>query len=125
MVRVAEGELLTSMGLRSLVRGAPGYQPRYLGDLVARDGAYHQGTVWPWLIGPLVRARLRAGAGAAESAALLDGLADHLVAAGLGSISEIADAEPPHWPRGCPWQAWSVAEMLCAWRECTRASSVP
>jgi glycogen debranching enzyme len=82
-----------------------------------RDGAYHQGTVWPWLIGPFVEAWVRvhdSTAAAKETARkrFLTPLLQHLEDAGLGHISEIADAEPPHTPRGCPFQAWSVGEAL-------------
>lgn len=82
-----------------------------------RDGAYHQGTVWPWLIGPFVEAwvRTRGNTGAAKSEArarFLTPLLDHLHHTGLGHVSEIADAEAPHTPRGCPFQAWSLAELI-------------
>jgi predicted glycogen debranching enzyme len=111
-----ERELLTPVGLRSLARGAPAYRPRYDGDLRARDAAYHQGTVWSWLIGPFVDARLKVRpddlAGARRC---LDGLVAHLDEACVGSISEIFDAEEPFTPRGCVAQAWGVAELLRAW----------
>ena len=116
VVSRAQRDLVTSLGLRSLAPGSPGYVAAYLGDLRARDGAYHQGTVWPWLIGPFAVAHLRAFNDAAVVRSFLEPLADHLRDAGLGSVSEIADASPPHTPRGCPWQAWSVAELLRAWR---------
>ncbi len=115
VVSRAQRDLVTSMGLRSLAPGSPGYVAAYLGDLRTRDGAYHQGTVWPWLIGPFAVAHLRAFNDAAVVRSFLEPLADHLRDAGLGSVSEIADALPPHTPRGCPWQAWSVAELLRAW----------
>lgn len=109
-------ELLTPVGLRSLSRSHPDYKSRYFGDLRSRDAAYHQGTVWAWLIGPYVDAWLRVHpedrAGARK---LLDGLLDHLDHACVGSISEIFDAEEPYTPRGCIAQAWSVAEMLRCW----------
>jgi predicted glycogen debranching enzyme len=107
--------LVTPVGLRSLAPGHPDYKPRYDGDLRARDAAYHQGTVWPWLIGPLIDVWLRVHGDAAGARRLLDGLLDHLSEACLGSISEIFDAEPPFTPRGCVAQAWSVAEVLRAW----------
>jgi predicted glycogen debranching enzyme len=116
VVSRAQRDLLTSLGLRSLAPGSPGYVAAYLGDLRSRDGAYHQGTVWPWLIGPFAIAHLRAFNDAAVVRSFLEPLADHLRDAGVGSVSEIADASPPHTPRGCPWQAWSVAELLRAWR---------
>jgi glycogen debranching enzyme len=83
----------------------------------SRDGAYHQGTVWPWLLGPFVEAWVRVRGGGAEARAqardrFLQPLLAHLSSAGVGHVSEIADAEPPHAPRGCPFQAWSVAEAL-------------
>lgn len=106
-------KLLTPVGLRSLSADHPDYKPRYDGDLRARDAAYHQGTVWAWLIGPFVDAHRRVyptnGLG---SSSLLDGLAQHLGEAGIGTISEIFDAEGPYLPRGCTAQAWSVAEAL-------------
>lgn len=108
--------LLTPVGLRSLAPGHPDYKATYDGDLRARDAAYHQGTVWAWLIGPFVDAWLRVQpqdrAGARR---FLDGFSDHLNEACLGSISEIFDAEPPFTPRGCVAQAWSVAEVLRVW----------
>lgn len=119
VVSRAQRDLVTSLGLRTLAPGSPGYAPAYLGDLRSRDGAYHRGTVWPWLIGPFAIAHLRAFNDAAVVRSFLEPLADHLRDAGLGSVSEIADASPPHTPRGCPWQAWSVAELLRAWRAVT------
>jgi predicted glycogen debranching enzyme len=116
VVSRAQRDLLTSLGLRSLAPESPGYVAAYLGDLRTRDGAYHQGTVWPWLIGPFAVAHLRAFNDAAVVRSFLEPLADHLRDAGIGSVSEIADASPPHTPRGCPWQAWSVAELLRVWR---------
>ena len=108
-------DLRTSLGVRSLSPDDPEYRSLYAGDARERDGAYHQGTAWPWLTGPLVAAHLRVHGDVAAARALLSPLQHHLVDAGLGSISEIADGEPPHVPRGCPWQAWSVAEALRAW----------
>jgi predicted glycogen debranching enzyme len=108
--------LLTPVGLRSLAPGHPDYKPRYFGDLRARDAAYHQGTVWGWLIGPYLDAWHKLhpedAAGARE---LLQGLVEHLGIAGVGSISEVFDAEPPYTPRACIAQAWSVAEVLRCW----------
>lgn len=111
--------LLTPVGLRSLAPQEPDYQPRYWGDLRARDAAYHQGTVWGWLIGPYVDAWLKlhpADKTAAES--LFAGFWAHLDEGCIGSISEIFDAERPFAPRGCIAQAWSVAEVLRSWRRC-------
>jgi predicted glycogen debranching enzyme len=108
--------LLTSVGLRSLAPDHPDYKPRYFGDLRARDAAYHQGTVWPWLIGPFIDAWLRVHpADCARARGFLEGLVPHLGEACLGTVSEIFDAEPPFTPRGCVAQAWSVAEVLRCW----------
>jgi predicted glycogen debranching enzyme len=113
---VVKAQLLTPVGLRSLAPGHPDYKPTYHGDLRTRDAAYHQGTVWAWLIGPMVDAWLRVHPDDRCGArAMLEGLVPHLDEACLGSISEIFDAEPPHTPRGCVAQAWSVAGMLRGW----------
>src|SRR5690606_2411974 len=101
-------ELLTPVGLRSLAPGSPGYAPRYWGDLRARDAAYHQGTVWAWLIGPYIDAFRRVyPERASETRSLLEGLIRHLDDFGVGSIAEIFDAEEPYTGRGCIAQAWS------------------
>ncbi len=113
---VVRSQLLTPMGLRSLAPGHPDYKANYYGDLRSRDAAYHQGTVWAWLIGPYVDAWLKLNPGkGAEARGLLAGLMAHLDAACIGSISEVFDAEPPYLPRGCIAQAWSVAEVLRSW----------
>ncbi len=117
VVDAVEQRLLTPLGLRSLAPGERDYRSRYEGGVWQRDGAYHQGTVWPWLIGPFVEAwvRVRGGTAGAKREArerILEPLQQHLNEAGLGHISEIADADAPHTPRGCPWQAWSVGEAL-------------
>jgi predicted glycogen debranching enzyme len=107
--------LLTPVGLRSLAPDHPDYKPRYFGDLRTRDAAYHQGTVWTWLIGPFVDAWLAVHPGDAQGARrLLEPLTDHMNDACIGSVSEIFDAEEPFAPRGCIAQAWSVAEVLRA-----------
>lgn len=112
---VVERELLTPVGLRSLSRSHPDYARSYDGDLRARDAAYHQGTVWSWLIGPFVDAWLRVHPERrSEAARFLEGFGPHLDEACLGSVSEIFDAEPPFRPRGCVAQAWGVAELLRA-----------
>ncbi|HWA97037.1 MAG TPA: amylo-alpha-1,6-glucosidase, partial [Pirellulales bacterium] len=108
--------LLTPVGLRSLAPGDPEYKPTYDGDLRSRDAAYHQGTVWAWLIGPFVDAWLRVNPGRmSEARAFLIGFVAHLNEACVGQISEIFDAEAPYYPRGCVAQAWSVAEVLRCW----------
>lgn len=117
LVDAVEARLWTPLGLRSLAPGAPGYRGRYEGGPVERDGAYHQGTVWPWLAGPFVEAwvRVRGGGAAAKAEARTRFLAPLLAAqetAGLGHLPEIADGDPPHAPRGCPFQAWSLGEAL-------------
>jgi predicted glycogen debranching enzyme len=116
VVEVARERLLTPVGLRSLAPGHRDYKADYYGDLRARDAAYHQGTVWAWLIGPFVDAWLRVHDGdRAGARTLLEGLVAHLGEACIGSISEIFDAETPFTPRGCVAQAWSVAEVLRCW----------
>jgi predicted glycogen debranching enzyme len=117
VVDAVEQRLWTPLGLRSLAPGEKGYTGRYEGDVLHRDGAYHQGTAWPWLLGPFIEAwvRVRGGTPAAKTEArtrFLDPLRRHLAVAGIGHISEIADGDPPHTPRGCPFQAWSVGELL-------------
>ncbi len=106
--------LLTSFGLRSLAPSDPEYQGTYAGDSSHRDGAYHQGTVWAWLIGPYVQAHLKILRDPDAAMRILEPLGDHLAAAGLGSISEIFDGDAPFAARGCIAQAWSVAEVLRA-----------
>lgn len=118
VVERVERELLTPVGLHTLSPADTRYRARYEGDQFNRDCAYHQGTVWPWLLGPFVAAYVKVNGGSAESRArahdLLRGIGRHLTEAGLGQISEIFDGDPPHHPRGCFAQAWSVAEVLRA-----------
>jgi len=113
VMQIVRDRLLTPVGLRSLAPGHPDYKAKYYGDLRSRDAAYHQGTVWGWLIGPFVDAWLKLypddGAGARR---LLEGFDQHLSVACVGTISEIFDADAPFVPRGCVAQAWSVAEVL-------------
>src|SRR3989442_8867778 len=109
--------LLTSFGLRSLAAGHPDYRGHYGGDQRERDGAYHQGTVWAWLLGPFALAHFNAYGDAATARSFLTPLADHLGDHGVGSIAEIFDGHPPFAPGGCIAQAWSVAETLRAWHE--------
>ena len=116
VVETVRAQLLTPVGLRSLAPGHPDYKPNCEGDLRARDAAYHQGTVWSWLIGPFIDAWLRVHPGERAAARkFLAGFDRHLTEACVGSISEIFDAEPPFFPRGCIAQAWSVAEVLRCW----------
>jgi predicted glycogen debranching enzyme len=116
VMKVVRERLLTPFGLRSLAPGDPDYKARYYGDLRARDAAYHQGTVWAWLIGPYIDAELKLpGADRAKLRAALTGFNQHLDEACVGQISEVFDAEPPFLPRGCVAQAWSVAEVLRCW----------
>jgi len=113
VLNVVRERLLTPVGLRSLAPGHPDYKEKYYGDLRSRDAAYHQGTVWGWLIGPFLDAWLKVHPEDCDGAhRLLEGFATHLSQACVGSISEIFDAEAPYTPRGCIAQAWSVAEVL-------------
>jgi predicted glycogen debranching enzyme len=116
VLNVVSSRLLTPFGLRSLAPGDPDYKARYDGNLLARDAAYHQGTVWAWLIGPFIDAWLRVHPGDTVRARdFLSGFGPHLTEACVGSISEVFDAEAPYYPRGCVAQAWSVAEVLRSW----------
>lgn len=115
VTRIVATRLATSYGLRTLDPAHPDYQARYAGGVQARDTAYHQGPVWAWLLGHYALAVHRVTGDAAYAQSLLDPLADHLCDAGLGTVSELFDAEPPHTPRGAPAQAWSVACTLMAW----------
>jgi predicted glycogen debranching enzyme len=110
---VVRDKLLTPVGLRSLAPGHPDYKSKYYGDLRARDAAYHQGTVWAWLIGPYIDAWMKLHPQESIAAhELLLGFDEHISEACVGSISEVFDAEAPYHPRGCCAQAWSVAEVL-------------
>jgi predicted glycogen debranching enzyme len=118
VVETVQQHLLTPYGLRSLASSDPQYRGRYVGGPESRDGAYHQGTVWPWLMGPFITAYIKINGGS-EPARLqaenwLSGIRDHLADAGLGHISEIFEGDAPHRPCGCVAQAWSVAELLRA-----------
>ena len=118
MLEVVERELLTPCGLRTLSPRDSRYRARYEGGVWERDSSYHQGTVWPWLLGPFISAYVKAHGRSEESRmqarAWLDRMSEHTQVAGLGQISEVLDAEAPHEPRGCIAQAWSVAELLRA-----------
>jgi predicted glycogen debranching enzyme len=107
--------LLTSHGLRSLASNHPQYQGKYGGNQYQRDGAYHQGTVWGWLLGSFVTAHLRVYKNPKQARQFLQPMANHLIAHGIGSLSEIFDGDAPMTPRGCIAQAWTVAEVLRAW----------
>lgn len=115
VVDICGQALLTSHGLRSLAPEDPQYQGHYGGDQQARDGAYHQGTVWGWLIGPFVLAHLRVYNNPAQARVFLEPMENHLYAHGIGNLSEIFDGDPPITPNGCIAQAWTVAEVLRAW----------
>jgi len=118
MVSVVRNELMTPLGLRTLAPTENGYRGRFEGDMKSRDSAYHQGTVWPWLIGPFISAYLYAFGNNPFSLAycngLLDSLQDQLTACCVGSFGEVYDGEPPQRPGGCPAQLWSVAQFILA-----------
>lgn len=115
VIRVCARELLGTYGLRSLTPRDAAYRPRYGGGVWERDSAYHQGTVWSWLLGHFALAEYRVHGDALAAQARLEPLRDHLLDAGLGTVSEIFDGDPPHRPGGAPAQAWSVACALEAW----------
>lgn len=111
--------LVTSRGLRSLAPGSPNYRPVYSGDRTSRDGAYHQGTVWSWLLGPYIDSliSLYGDSGRSEARELIESFKPHLSEAGIGTVSEIFDAAEPFYPKGCIAQAWGVAEILRVYLE--------
>jgi predicted glycogen debranching enzyme len=121
VVKSVEGELLTPFGLRTLSPKDPGYKGRYEGDQNQRDLSYHQGSVWPWLLGQFVKAYVRTAGGTAVAreagGRFLEPMRMHLSEAGLGFISELFDGDPPYQPKGCIAQAWSVAEIIRAYYE--------
>jgi predicted glycogen debranching enzyme len=117
VIETVESKLLTPLGLRTLSPDNPAYIGRYTGGVWQRDTAYHQGTVWPWLMGPFVEAwvKQRGTTPEAKRAArtrFLAPLLEHLQQFGIGHVSEIFDGDAPHIPRGCPFQAWSLAELV-------------
>jgi predicted glycogen debranching enzyme len=116
VVRVCARQLLTAFGLRSLAPGDPAYHPYYGGTVAQRDGGYHQGPAWGWLLGPFSLATYRVSRDVAAARAILEPMSDALQDQAVGTIGEIFDGEPPHHPRGAPVQAWSVACTLDAWR---------
>ena len=113
---VCARELLTSFGLRSLAPNEPGYRGHYAGNPEERDGAYHQGTVWGWLLGPFALAHLRVYQDAVAAMSFLEPMLRHFQAAGLGTAGEIFDGDAPFTSNGCIAQAWTVGETLRAWR---------
>lgn len=119
VLQLVEEKLYTAVGLRSLSPDHPAYRSHYGGDALQRDSAYHQGTVWSWLLGPLADAivAVEGKSGILRAKKMLEAITPHLSEAGIGTISEIFDAESPHAPRGCVAQAWSVGEILRAWIE--------
>jgi glycogen debranching enzyme len=121
VVEKVQAHLLTPFGLRSLAPSDPQYRGRYTGGPTERDGAYHQGTVWPWLMGPFITAYIKVNQGSdaarRQAAEWLEPLKGHLADGGLGHISEIFDGDAPQRPCGCIAQAWSVAEILRAYVE--------
>ena len=119
IVDVCAAELLTPVGLRSLAPSDPRYAGRYMGDPRQRDGSYHQGTVWSWLLGPFALAHHYVYRDPGHALALLEGLASHLDEGCIGSVSEIMDGNAPHAPRGCFAQAWGVSEALRAFHSLT------
>ncbi|MEW5754742.1 MAG: amylo-alpha-1,6-glucosidase [Pseudomonadota bacterium] len=114
-------QLLTSYGLRSLAPDHPDFRPHYQGGVGERDGGYHQGPVWGWLLGHFALAEYRVSGDAHAAQRRLEPIRNHLLDAGLGTVSEIFDGAPPHTPRGAPAQAWSVAAVLEAWWRLERA----
>jgi predicted glycogen debranching enzyme len=130
VVDLVERKLLMPLGLRSLSPDDPAYHAHYQGVVADRESAYHQGTAWPWLAGPFVEAWLKVHGNTPENRRaacdrFIEPLVAHLHNAGLGHISEIADGDPPHTPRGCPFQAWSLGELLRLTNAVLREQSVP
>ncbi|HXM93488.1 MAG TPA: amylo-alpha-1,6-glucosidase [Candidatus Dormibacteraeota bacterium] len=123
VVDICARRMLTSHGLRSLAQGEPGYQGHYIGGLRERDAAYHQGTVWGWLLGPFVHAHLRVYKDHEAALRFLEPLGRQIYARGLGTLPEIFDGDAPFTPRGCIAQAWTVGEVLRAWTEISAFAS--
>ena len=122
VLETVEAELYTPVGLRTLSPSHPEYRPSYEGGPDSREAAYHQGTVWAWLLGPYLTAlvRVHGAAGRKKAREVIAALEPRLAEAGIGSISELFDGEAPHSPRGCIAHAWSVAEVLRAYTEDVR-----
>jgi len=121
VVDLCAQRLLTPYGLRSLAPGQPGYQGHYLGEPRERDAAYHQGTVWGWLLGPFALAHFRVYRDAAAALSFFDAIGATIRIYGIGTLAEIFDGDSPFTPRGCIAQAWSVSEVLRAFTELSRA----
>jgi predicted glycogen debranching enzyme len=119
VLRITEKRLLTPFGLRTLAPEHPDYNPRYNGDRFSRDGAYHQGTVWAWLIGPFLDAliKIKGTTGKKQARAIFKNMERHFRDAGIGTISEIFDGNAPYKPKGCIAQAWSISEVFRAYIE--------
>jgi predicted glycogen debranching enzyme len=120
VVDVCARRLVTSYGVRTLAPDDAAYRGHAHGNVAERDGAYHQGTAWAWLLGPFALAHLRAHGDRAAALAYLDPMAHHVEDAGVGSVSEVFDGDAPHAPGGCPFQAWSVGEVLRAYTALAR-----
>ena len=116
-LQIVHKQLLTPMGLRTLGPCEPNYQGKYQGNLKELDAAYHQGTVWPWLLGPYVTSVVKLTGDKKRAREILEPIQSTLLDYGLGGIAEVYDGDPPHRPNGCPWQAISIAEILRAWLE--------
>jgi len=108
---------MTPVGMRTLAPDCAGYDGRFKGPLTELDKAYHQGTVWPWLMGPFITAMVKYQGDRSEARKILKNARAMLSECGLGGITEVYDGDEPRSPGGCPWQAWSVAEWLRAWVE--------
>jgi len=117
VLEVVQSDLVTPVGLRTLSPHDPAYRPRYEGDSWHRDGSYHEGTVWPWLLGAFVESHFRHFADKEAALALLHPLADEMTDYGVGSLSEIYDGDAPQRPNGCVAQAWSIGETLRVWKD--------
>jgi glycogen debranching enzyme len=111
-MKIIQEQLYTPVGLRTLPQTSPCYVHEYGGDAFRRDSAYHQGTVWSWLLGPYIDALVKSGSPKNDIKKVIDNFSYHLNEGCLGSVSEIFDADPPHHPRGCVAQAWGVGEIL-------------
>ena len=116
VVDIVQRELLTPCGLRTLSPDDPAYRPRYEGDTWSRDGAYHQGTAWPWLLGAFAEAHFKVYADRDQAMSFLRPLQAQMTTFGVGSLAEVYDGSEPQRPNGCTAQAWSIAETLRVWK---------